>query len=69
MLETGILSFEPKGNYQLTASGVVVSPHLRMSELYFTKNSDALNYAKAKYSNALYDVEISKIEKILVSKR
>lgn len=69
LLDEGILSLDMKNNYQLTACGVIVSPRLRMSILYFARDSDALEYTRAKYQNALYEVEISKVEKIFIPKR
>jgi hypothetical protein len=69
LVDSEVLSFEPEGNYQLTGSGVVVSPRSHISVLYFTRKSDALKYSTIKWENALYDIEISKIEKVFIPKR
>ena len=69
LVDSEVLSFEPEGNYQLTGSGVVVSPRSHISVLYFTKRTDALEYATTKWKSAFYNIEISKIEEVFVPKR
>lgn len=69
LVESGVFSFESKGNYQLTGCGVVVSPRSRMSVLYFTNFKDAEKYAKLNFSDALYEVTVDKIEKEIIPKR
>jgi hypothetical protein len=72
LLDSGIFSFKPEGNYQLERCGVIVSPRasgLWRPILYFTKRKDAEKYAELKYANAQYEVTINKVEKEFNPKR
>ncbi|MFW9853176.1 MAG: hypothetical protein ACFFDS_09545 [Candidatus Thorarchaeota archaeon] len=65
LLKSNILSLEPEGNYCLIGCSIVVSPrHSRLWRpiLYFTRRSDAKDYAKLKFSKAQYGVDIHKVE-------
>lgn len=65
LLESGVLSLEPNGNYQIVTGNLVLSPHhsrIWRPVLYFTQKSDAEEYAKIKFSDAMYPVDIQRIK-------
>ncbi len=63
LIKEGVLSLEETNNYFLSTGSITVSPrHSRMwrSVLYFNKRKDAEEYAKIKYSGALFHVSVHK---------
>ncbi len=66
----GVLTTSPKDGLMLMGAGVPVNPHslIAPTMYYFKRKEDAEAYARAGYGNALYDVDIIKIEKSGVNK-
>ena len=57
--EKGELSYDPRGNFSLSACGVVgINPAIGCRILYFTNKDMAQNYAKGFYKDAMFSVSI-----------
>ena len=62
LIDLGILSLEPEGNYQLTGCSVLLNPRSHgLLPVYFTRKEDAESYKKAMFSGALYSVDVFKL--------
>ena len=61
----GILSYNPKGNWEITSDGTL---SMNPRRLYFTNKDDVITFARLKYSNTLYKWEIKHIDEVLTRK-
>lgn len=66
LMSLRILSLESNGNYGIIEwAGISLSPSTMVGPLFFTREEDAVEYAKIKYSRTLYDWEIRHTDKII----
>lgn len=64
LIDLKVLSLEPEGNYQVTTSGILLNPRSHgFLETYFVRKKDAEAYKEAKFSKALYPIDIFKLSK------
>jgi hypothetical protein len=62
LIELGILSLKPRGNYQLTGSSIVLNPRSHgLIQVYFTRKGDAEAWKEARFGRAQYTINISKL--------
>jgi hypothetical protein len=62
LIELGILSTKPEGNYQLSDGLIFLNPYSHgLVPLYFTRREDAEAYKKANFEGAHYPVYIFKL--------
>lgn len=64
LTDSDVLSVDPNGNYGLYSGGLCLNPRYHISHLYFTRESDAVEYKSVKYGKAHYPVSIRKLEVI-----
>jgi hypothetical protein len=62
LIDLGILSTKPEGNYQLSDGFIFLNPYSHgLVPLYFTRREDAEAYRKVRFEGALYPVYIFKL--------
>ena len=62
LIDLGILSLNPKGNYQLNTGGLILNPRSHgLLTVYFTRKEDAEAYKEAMFGGTLYPVDIFKL--------
>jgi hypothetical protein len=62
LIDLGILSLKPEGNYQLTGCSVTLNPRSHsLIPIYFVRKNDAEAYKKAMFGGALYPIDIFKL--------
>lgn len=63
LIDLGVLSLTPEGNYQLTECSILLNPRTRsLLPLYFTRKEDAEFYSKAMYDSTTHDsIKISRL--------
>ena len=66
LLAMDILSLSTEGNWQILAGGgIMLNPRRFQLALYFKKEQDVIDFAKATLSNTLYYWEIQHIPKVI----
>jgi hypothetical protein len=61
LIDLGILSVQPEGNYQLSGEGVILNPRSHVFPLYFVRENDAKDYKNLMFSKTQYPIHISKV--------
>ena len=69
LMTLGILSFQPKGNWDIVADGPVgLNPRAPFAYFYFVKKKDAIEFASLQFPNTLYGWEIHLISEVIERK-
>lgn len=66
LIDLGILSLQPEGNWEIVADGPVgLNPRAYLSYLYFINKEDAIEFAKLQFPNTLYRWGIHLISQVI----
>jgi hypothetical protein len=65
LLDIGVLSTSPKGNWMIMGSGMNLNPAFFGTPLFFVNESDAKEFARLEYHHTLYGWNIQHIDTVL----